>query len=236
MSNKNESEKEAAYPEVAARFADLLKDLDLNPRQFSKQIGTSAQNVSNYLLGYALPGGGILKQIAERWKYINVNWLLTGAGEMFLDKKAREPFVPGAEQGLLGSEFVPSGALASIYGANFGQDEDDKQPQAETPKDAKGFIKSLLAEIDSLKKIISNQDQVISEQREALKESRENAQFLRAQLVAKAEGNHEAPGTDAAAPVASLTEVHMQCSRCTGTESGIVAMYPAPQQQLRMAS
>jgi hypothetical protein len=82
MSNKNERGKQVLYPALSARFTTILDSLELNPRQFALKIESSPQNISNYVLGYALPGGNILKQIAERWPQINVNWLLTGQGQM----------------------------------------------------------------------------------------------------------------------------------------------------------
>lgn len=71
---------------VAERFKELIKILaNSNQSEFARMIGYDASNLNPIVRGNAeLPSIGILKGIADRFPGINLNWILSGHGGMFL--------------------------------------------------------------------------------------------------------------------------------------------------------
>lgn len=179
------------------RLRSLRESKGMTQADLGQRIGLSQTSVAQIETGVtAMPRRGTLLKICEFFNVSEV-WLRTGS----------EPFFPGSETSVHGSGKMPDGGLAALLGPDFGEDKGGKGTATKVPTNAQGFIKGLLAEIESLKKEGKTKDQVILEQRsaltearEALKESRINAQFLRERLSAKTEGSQqEAPVTYAVA-------------------------------------
>jgi len=72
----------------ADRFKKLLKALDLSMRQFAKEIGVSPSTFYEYMKGRT-PPADIIVRICKRFN-VSERWLLTGEGEMFLEKEKPE--------------------------------------------------------------------------------------------------------------------------------------------------
>lgn len=65
----------------------LLNSLGLNQREFAEKLGLSQSNISEWKKGRSSPTFKILKDMNKLFG-ISVDWLLTGEGEMFLDKES----------------------------------------------------------------------------------------------------------------------------------------------------
>lgn len=197
-------EDEPKHPDVAAIFTRLLSELRLSPTQFAKSLEpqTTQQTIQTYTSGKRAPGSKLLASIIKKYPAINAVWLMTGEGEPFPNGRfgKKEPMVPGGEVNERGNVVRQPGTIKAAYGKNFGEDEDGKTEAAPVTTHQE-FIKSLLVEIDGLKKEVRSLNTVITEQRDSMKDLRENNQFLREQVrelqsAGKLEGNQlEAPGT-----------------------------------------
>jgi transcriptional regulator with XRE-family HTH domain len=70
---------------VSNRLKLLIDVLGLNLKEFSKATGIPYRTLQEYLYGKSLPGSENLIKIYTKFS-VNLNWLLTGEGEMFLKK------------------------------------------------------------------------------------------------------------------------------------------------------
>jgi len=68
---------------MEAQIKSLLRALKINASTFAKEIGVSSGNISNWK-NSDMPGGKVLKKIHDKFK-VNINWFLTGRGEMFVE-------------------------------------------------------------------------------------------------------------------------------------------------------
>lgn len=69
---------------VNDRFTSLIKIIDKTSNALSKDIGVTAPTIRKIEKGVTLPSGKILTFLVEEYN-VNVNWLLTGKGKMFLE-------------------------------------------------------------------------------------------------------------------------------------------------------
>lgn len=67
---------------ISKRIKQLRSEKKLSQVQFSKQLGVSQASVSQYENGSRSPDTTFLTKICECYN-VNLNWLLTGSGEMF---------------------------------------------------------------------------------------------------------------------------------------------------------
>lgn len=70
--------------EFNTRFREIRKSLKLTLREMSQVLSIPLSTVSKYEQGVIKPGVEILSRVCLKYK-VNLNWLLTGVGEMFLD-------------------------------------------------------------------------------------------------------------------------------------------------------
>ena len=70
---------------VADRLKKLIEILGINLKEFSARTGIPYRTLQAYLKGEIIPGGENLQKIAAVF-CVNLNWLLTGEGEMFIKK------------------------------------------------------------------------------------------------------------------------------------------------------
>lgn len=69
------------------RFKNLIEALRLNTNQLAKELGYErATKLYNIVNKAGNPSYDILKDLATRFPVINIRWLLTGEGEMFLNQ------------------------------------------------------------------------------------------------------------------------------------------------------
>ena len=56
---------------------------DRSQSDFASYIGSTKQNISKYELNSMMPGGDVLLRMAQVMS-VNINWLLTGEGEPYV--------------------------------------------------------------------------------------------------------------------------------------------------------
>ena len=70
-------------PDISKRFADIRAVKKLNKKRFADSLGISQSVSGDIELGKREPSRNVLIQLAKIHK-VNINWLLTGEGVMFL--------------------------------------------------------------------------------------------------------------------------------------------------------
>ena len=74
------------------RLSESIRLLSLNKTKFAKEIGVSSGNLTDWIKGRTKPTAEVLVRIHEKFN-ININWLLTGKGDIFVkEKKFVQPF------------------------------------------------------------------------------------------------------------------------------------------------
>jgi len=71
---------------VHQRFNFLVEKLELNPNQLAKKLGITRPTVHSILNGSSLPSAKVLMPLIENYPNVNLNWLLSGKGEMLIDE------------------------------------------------------------------------------------------------------------------------------------------------------
>jgi len=66
------------------RLKKLIKALNLNQIEFAKSLGMSQPNISRMVNGDSRVSAEVLSRIATSYTVVNLHWLLTGDGEVFL--------------------------------------------------------------------------------------------------------------------------------------------------------
>jgi transcriptional regulator with XRE-family HTH domain len=67
------------------RLQQLIKALNMNQSKFAKQLGVTQPNISRMVTGESRISTEILNRIILAHKNVNLHWLLTGDGEMFME-------------------------------------------------------------------------------------------------------------------------------------------------------
>lgn len=67
------------------RLQQLIKALNMNQSKFAKHLGVTQPNISRMITGESRISTEILNRIILTHKNVNLHWLLTGEGEMFMD-------------------------------------------------------------------------------------------------------------------------------------------------------
>lgn len=67
------------------RLTKLIKALNLKQNTFAQSLGTTQPNISRMVSGQNKISAEVLNRITQTYKKINLHWLLTGDGEMFID-------------------------------------------------------------------------------------------------------------------------------------------------------
>lgn len=65
------------------RLETLIKTLNITPTLFAKIVGTSKQNIFNYLKGAKIPGAKVLEKIMLANPSLSEQWLISGKGDMW---------------------------------------------------------------------------------------------------------------------------------------------------------
>lgn len=68
--------------DISNRIKLIRKEKNLTQTDFGKLIGVTKQAISNIEGGYSNPSLELLSQLFKNF-YVNLNWLITGEGEMF---------------------------------------------------------------------------------------------------------------------------------------------------------
>jgi transcriptional regulator with XRE-family HTH domain len=70
------------------RLQKLAKALNLNQSSLAKSLGTTQPNISRMVTGESKISSEVMLRILNLHKNVNVHWLLTGEGSMFVDGQA----------------------------------------------------------------------------------------------------------------------------------------------------
>ncbi len=70
------------------RIVKFIDSEKLSAAEFADKIGVQRSNVSHVLNGRNNPGFGFIQKVLESFPSINSRWLITGEGDMYLNKKA----------------------------------------------------------------------------------------------------------------------------------------------------
>ncbi|TRZ45225.1 hypothetical protein [Robertkochia solimangrovi] len=65
------------------RIFSIIKSLGMSARQFDMSIGASNGYTLRMKKNNASVGSDILERIVEKYPFVNINWIVTGKGNMF---------------------------------------------------------------------------------------------------------------------------------------------------------
>ena len=72
--------------EQGVRLKNLIKALNLRQESFARSLGMTQPNISRTVNGETKISVEVLNRIIDTYKNVNMHWLLTGDGTMFLDE------------------------------------------------------------------------------------------------------------------------------------------------------
>jgi transcriptional regulator with XRE-family HTH domain len=81
----NEKELESEKSQLAIRLNKILSYYNIDRKDIISQLNIGKSRLSNYLTGKNFPDYTFLKEISILYKDLNMNWFLTGEGEMIID-------------------------------------------------------------------------------------------------------------------------------------------------------
>lgn len=73
------------------RFKQLLEEKNLTATKFAALIKVNASAMSHILNGRSKPGFDVLDKIGQAFPDINLNWLISGKGKMYVTDNASKP-------------------------------------------------------------------------------------------------------------------------------------------------
>jgi transcriptional regulator with XRE-family HTH domain len=86
---------------ICQRITNLRESLGFNQRAFASELDIKRPTLAGYEKGTSQPSADFLIKIREAY-HVNIDWLLTGAGEMFLSVQAEKSLAtPGYKVPLL---------------------------------------------------------------------------------------------------------------------------------------
>lgn len=91
--------------EQSIRLQKLIKALNLKQTTFAQSLGIKQPNISRMISGQNKISAEVLNRISNTHKMVNLHWLLTGEGEMFVamehekNSKAKEVLEENAARG-----------------------------------------------------------------------------------------------------------------------------------------
>lgn len=86
MSRKNTLQRN----KISERLEQVRKSKNLKQPAFAKILGTRASTISDIETGKNMPGGKFLIALKSAFPELDLNWLLCGEGEMFLQSLGKE--------------------------------------------------------------------------------------------------------------------------------------------------
>ncbi|MCX8041938.1 MAG: XRE family transcriptional regulator, partial [Thermodesulfobacteriaceae bacterium] len=108
------------YKQISERLKILIQTLGLSLRNFAKMTNIPYRTLQNYTLGISRPNLDYLEKVCSTFG-VNLNWLLTGEGEMFYRKprwyEEKEELKAIAEE--LGGKYVEPVPVLGYVPAGF---------------------------------------------------------------------------------------------------------------------
>lgn len=89
---------------IGSRINLLIEDQRLTKSKFAQEIGVGQSRISNITTGKNNPDAEVLIKIAQKFRYLNMRWLLIGEGPMWLS--------PELDQAILQEDGAPYGEPA----------------------------------------------------------------------------------------------------------------------------
>lgn len=83
--------------QLGKRFKDFRKKLNLTQAKLAEALSCKQATIADYEKGRITPSAKILNIMVENYN-LNVNWLLTGEGPMFLNQEPNTNNVPAREE------------------------------------------------------------------------------------------------------------------------------------------
>ena len=77
------------------QIQEILRREDLSSSQFADKIGVQRSSVSHVLSGRNKPGFDFIHKILDAFPGINAEWLITGYGEMYKQRRPPEELFEG---------------------------------------------------------------------------------------------------------------------------------------------
>ncbi len=77
------------------QIQEILRREDLSSSQFADKIGVQRSSVSHVLSGRNKPGYDFINKILDSFPGINAEWLITGLGEMYKQRRPVEELFEG---------------------------------------------------------------------------------------------------------------------------------------------
>ena len=75
---------------IGDRIKDIRVNLSISQSDMANILGTNQKTLSRYENNLTFPPVDILEKLAEKYNF-NLHWLITGKGEMFIDKNSNVP-------------------------------------------------------------------------------------------------------------------------------------------------
>lgn len=72
--------------DIGKRVKELKRSLKITSRELAEAIDIPVRTIGSYERNEALPGPKFLNALFEKY-HVNINWLITGKGEMFTSSK-----------------------------------------------------------------------------------------------------------------------------------------------------
>lgn len=71
------------------RIIELISELNLSARQFDISIGTANGYILRMQKNNASVGSDVIERIIKEYPQVNLVWLITGKGDMFISEQAQ---------------------------------------------------------------------------------------------------------------------------------------------------
>ena len=128
------------------RINILLKAKNITARQFAEEIGIQPSGMSHILSGRNNPSLDFVLKVMKRWPEVNINWLMFGKGEMYVNPPINSSSAPVEElqevsdnisgtvdYDLFSQPSVTENNEATSQSVNFSGTEEKAQPEVADP-------------------------------------------------------------------------------------------------------
>jgi transcriptional regulator with XRE-family HTH domain len=146
MIKKHPSDMEEIQIDQGQRLLKLIKALKTNQTSFARSLGMTQSNISRIISGENKLSGEVLIRMIQNHKGVNLHWLLTGEGSMFLletpagkKDKVEEP-AAGYEKGKTQLLYREVEAILELYARRI---ESLEETVARLEGDMKKLLKRL---------------------------------------------------------------------------------------------
>ncbi len=130
---------------ISDRIKILIEELGLDSKTFATILKINPSSISHLTSGRNKPSFDFLRQVAKEFPQVNIDWLLTGKGEIFKNKTNN--YVKQENE----KENISEGIFSTI-------ELPDEKKEEKTAVEKKQIDKIILLYTDGSFKIYSNED------------------------------------------------------------------------------